>query len=484
MPIISGMRVVGKVYGDLTGSIFEPQVKSISNVATGTLSVSNGGTGTGSLASGGVLLGNGTSAITLLTGSADGHVLTWSSASNSWTSATASAGGGSGDITGVTAGTNLSGGGSSGDVTVNLQDTITLSIVTASLGVSASLIRFPDGTEISSSTGLGGGGLSTVYTDGVNILGDGSLGSPVSLDSNITLTSVTASLFGNATTANFAANATYAETASTLLGTVAFADAAGTAINVVNAVNTLQGTANQVLVNSTTGTPQSGSLILTLPQSIGTTSSPTFLTPTATTGYRLSYTNGASNLYGLEILDFSSSFIPGTIKEARMVRFVSSSNAASTTVDNISIGRYGTTAGITTGIFITGSTAIYNTAPIIELSASSGKTGISNNLLVLGSVTGSIAVTAPIVNITANLSVTTGSNKASNVVSLDGNNPSTATVSNLIVTANSIILLTKQSSTYPSASLSISSKSSTSFTIASDTPNDNDSVAYLIINPS
>lgn len=39
------IRMSGEVYGDLTGSIFEPQVKSIANVTTGTLAVANGGTG-------------------------------------------------------------------------------------------------------------------------------------------------------------------------------------------------------------------------------------------------------------------------------------------------------------------------------------------------------------------------------------------------------------------------------------------------------
>jgi hypothetical protein len=43
-----------------------------------------------------------------------------------------------------------------------------------------------------------------------------------------------------------------------------------------NFVSTITGSANQVLVNGTTGTPQSGAITLTLPQFIGTSSTPQF----------------------------------------------------------------------------------------------------------------------------------------------------------------------------------------------------------------
>lgn len=55
------IKLSGKVYGDLTGSIFEPQVKSIANVITGTLSINNGGTGLNFIGdSGSILTSNGT----------------------------------------------------------------------------------------------------------------------------------------------------------------------------------------------------------------------------------------------------------------------------------------------------------------------------------------------------------------------------------------------------------------------------------------
>jgi hypothetical protein len=54
-----------------------------------------------------------------------------------------------------------------------------------------------------------------------------------------------------------------------------------TTLSASAAVISLQGTANQVLVNSTSGTPTAGAITLTLPQSIGTTSTPTFGSVTA-----------------------------------------------------------------------------------------------------------------------------------------------------------------------------------------------------------
>jgi hypothetical protein len=61
-----------------------------------------------------------------------------------------------------------------------------------------------------------------------------------------------------------------------------------TTLSASAAVISLQGTANQVLVNATSGTPTAGAITLTLPQSIGTTSAPTFASVTAnnlTLGY-------------------------------------------------------------------------------------------------------------------------------------------------------------------------------------------------------
>lgn len=77
-----------------------------------------------------------------------------------------------------------------------------------------------------------------------------------------------------------------------------FPQASGTISLVGSTADSVQGTANQVLVNGTSGTPETGALILTLPQDIATTSSPTF------NNLRLNG-GGISDVNGNEILHFS-----------------------------------------------------------------------------------------------------------------------------------------------------------------------------------
>lgn len=67
--------------------------------------------------------------------------------------------------------------------------------------------------------------------------------------------------------------------------TITFQDANGTVAflsDIPVSVSSLTGTANQVLVNGTSGSPQTGAITLTLPQDIDTTSSPIFDAPTFT----------------------------------------------------------------------------------------------------------------------------------------------------------------------------------------------------------
>lgn len=82
----------------------------------------------------------------------------------------------------------------------------------------------------------------------------------------------TLTLAGNLATSG-AFNSTFTMTGATA---VTF-PTSGTLATVGGTVSSGQGTANQILINGTTGTPQTGALIFTLPQSIATTSSPSFL---------------------------------------------------------------------------------------------------------------------------------------------------------------------------------------------------------------
>jgi hypothetical protein len=93
-------------------------------------------------------------------------------------------------------------------------------------------------------------------------------------------------------------------------------------------------------------------------------------------------------------------------------------------------------------------------------------------------ITGSLRVSGDVM-------FASGSNKTMGTVALDGANPGVATVSNTLVTANSIIFLTKQTNNHPNAGpVVVSSKGSGTFTITSNHNSDNDVVAYQIINPA
>ena len=87
----------------------------------------------------------------------------------------------------------------------------------------------------------------------------------------------------------------FADTAASRTAT--FQDSDGTVAwlsDVLGTVTSAQGTQNQVLVNGTFGTQETGDIILTLPQDIATTSSPTFSALTLTNP--LTVANGGSGL--------------------------------------------------------------------------------------------------------------------------------------------------------------------------------------------
>jgi hypothetical protein len=93
-------------------------------------------------------------------------------------------------------------------------------------------------------------------------------------------------------------------------------------------------------------------------------------------------------------------------------------------------------------------------------------------------ITGSLKVTGDI-------QFASGSNTTMGTVALNGANPGVATVSNSLVTANSLIFLTKQTNNHPNAGpVVVSSKGTNTFTITSNHNGDTDVVAYQIINPA
>ena len=115
---------------------------------------------------------------------------------------------------------------------------------------------------------------------------------------------------------------------------------------------------------------------------------------------------------------------------------------------------------------------IFNTNGNRQVQINSDTTIINSSLAVTGSL-----------GVTGDVQFASGSNKTMGTAVLDGGNPGTVTVSNTLVTANSLIFLTKQ--TLSNAHMvAVTSKGSSTFTITSNGNGDADTVAYLIINPS
>jgi hypothetical protein len=127
----------------------------------------------------------------------------------------------------------------------------------------------------------------------------------------------------------------------------------------------------------------------------------------------------------------------------------------------------------------TGTSTTRKTGFLID---SGSNTFVEGSLNVSGSTqfTGSISI-AP----TFEAKFATGSNQQAGTAVLDGGNPGTAVISNSLVTANSIIMLTKQTFVHTnSRGVAVVSKGAGTFTISSGHNGDTDTVGWFIINNS
>jgi hypothetical protein len=99
-------------------------------------------------------------------------------------------------------------------------------------------------------------------------------------------------------------------------------------------------------------------------------------------------------------------------------------------------------------------------------------------------ITGSLGLSGSLA-VTGDVKFASGSNKTMGTFVLDGANPGAATVSNSLVSATSLIFLTKQTNVHSgNGTVSVTSKGTGTFSVTSNHNGDTDTVAYLIINPS
>lgn len=132
--------------------------------------------------------------------------------------------------------------------------------------------------------------------------------------------------------------------------------------------------------------------------------------------------------------------------------------------------------------------SLLGTSPIIlgqTASVITGLTSLSASSITSSFITSSVLVTNIFVTgstaLGANLQILTGSNRPAGTVTLNGK--TAVTVTNSLVTANSLIFVTKQTFTSVNGQVGVKTKTVGSFSVESNTGGDNDVVAYLIINP-
>lgn len=207
--------------------------------------------------------------------------------------------------------------------------------------------------------------------------------------------------------------------AGTLIGNTAVTfPTSGTLATTDDTVLSIEGTANQVLVNGTSGTPENGDVILSLPQDIDTSSSPQF------TGLNLSSTT-VSELLATDSLKNVISAAGGTYN------INISGNAATVTTNANLTGDVTSIGNATTVVKINGATLGTATATSGNLLIGSGTSWVTNAMS--GDITiNSTGVTAIGIN-----KVTGAMFRQSGALSLVGNpTNSTANVSDIVSSAD------------------------------------------------
>jgi hypothetical protein len=196
-------------------------------------------------------------------------------------------------------------------------------------------------------------------------------------------------------------------------------------------------------------------------------------------------TNGSGILLGVVLSGDNSSLLSTLVHGSNLTVTGSSANNNYTTAGGAFIGRNnsvnGTAASSGETIFAVGtgtSTSVRKTGFLID---SGSNTFVEGTLNVSGSssFTGSVKVAS-----TFQLQLPTGSNQQAGTAVLDGGNPGAVTVSNSLVTANSIIMVSKQTLAHPNGYVAVSSKGAGTFTITSNHNGDTDTVGWFIINNS
>jgi hypothetical protein len=169
---------------------------------------------------------------------------------------------------------------------------------------------------------------------------------------------------------------------------------------------------------------------------------------------------------------------------------VSASNTSTTSGGTVIVGRFNATGSLQESaqdtVFVVGSGASAGARRNSLKIDSSGNTELTGSVSVTGSFKslGNVQITGSL-NVSADILFASGSNKTIGTFVLDGANPGAATVSNSLVTATSLIFLTKQTNVHSgNGTVSVTSKGAGTFNVTSNHNGDTDTVAYLIINPA